>query len=82
MSNDNVSYLPVWKKNATASERLKELAMIADKRPDLFGKMIVLYVEEPDDGTTTIRKISSGDISTAEFIGILSMAMMDMANGV
>jgi hypothetical protein len=43
-----VDYLPVWKKNATTGERLRELALIADKHPDWFDKWVIVYCEDND----------------------------------
>jgi hypothetical protein len=43
-----VDYLPVWKKNATAGERLRELALIADKHPERFQKWVIVYCEDSD----------------------------------
>ncbi len=45
----NVELLPLWKKNATAAERLHELALLAAKRPEQFDKFVVIYAEcRPD----------------------------------
>jgi hypothetical protein len=43
-----VDYLPIWKKNATAGERLRELALIADKHPERFQKWVIVYCEDSD----------------------------------
>lgn len=74
---DPVSYLPVWKKNATAEERLLELAMIARKHPERFAKMLVAYVEIKPNGRWQINTIDTGMTSIFEEIGILQVAITE-----
>ena len=45
VDTSNVEYLPIWKAEATAEERLLELAMIARKHPERFAKLMVVYSE-------------------------------------
>lgn len=72
MTDDNISILPNWKKNATAEDRLNELALIARKRPELFEKMIIVY-QEQNDGTYYTRYIGT-DMDTPVLYGLLEMA--------
>lgn len=78
VDTSNVEYLPVWKAEATAEERLLELAMIARKHPERFAKLMVVYVEEKPDGRCwQIRSIGSGLTTVFEEIGILNAAMTE-----
>lgn len=67
-----VSYMPVWKQGATVAERLYELAMIAEKYPERFTKVAIVY-EESDDEGNLLRVISAG-VNTNELVGILEIA--------
>ena len=69
---DNVQYLPIWKQNATAEERLSELAMIARQQPERFAKLVVVYVEEAPENRTVTRYITSG-CDTIQALGILEL---------
>lgn len=77
VDTSNVEYLPVWKAEATAEERLLELAMIARKHPERFAKMAVVYVEVKPNGRWEIRSIDAGMSTIFEEIGILRAAMSD-----
>src|SRR4030066_331864 len=60
MKDDNVDYLAVWKKNASAEDRFLEMAMIARKHPERFGKIAIVYEETLANGCTVLRPISNG----------------------
>lgn len=72
-----IDYLPVWKRDATAEERFLELAQIARKHPERFGKIAVAYEETLANKNTKIRQISSG-CTTNELIGILELAKLQV----
>lgn len=76
MMPDNIEYLPVWKAGATADERLLEVAMMARKHPERFGKLIVVYQEE-QEGKRTVNRRASNGCTTNEFVGILQMAIVE-----
>lgn len=76
-SPDNVSYLPIWKEGATAEERFSELAMIARKHPERFGKVTTVYVETLPDGKTVLRQVSAG-VTTTEMLGLYAEASHDL----
>lgn len=65
MNNDNVDYLPLWKKDATAEERLLELAMVSRKHPERFLKFFLVYQEE---------RFMNYNASTTECLGLLELA--------
>lgn len=72
-----VDYLPVWKRNASASDRFDELAAIARKHPERFTKVVVAYQETLANGCTVMRQISSG-CETLEVIGMLRLAEVQL----
>lgn len=72
MNNDNVDYLPLWKKDATAEERLLELAMVARKHPERFSKFFLVYQE--DDGERSLERFMNYNASTTECLGLLELA--------
>lgn len=72
MNNDNVDYLPIWKKNATPEERLLEIAAIARKFPERFSKFVVVYQEETE--THTAERYVPFNTNTVELLGILRLA--------
>lgn len=81
--NNDVSYLPIWKKNASVAERLEEIALIARKYPERFDKLVVLYVETlpgpTPAGLSQLRYIDS-NTTTHEFMGICQDALMTVWN--
>jgi len=72
---DNVDYLPIWKKGASADDRFMELALIARKHPERFKKIAVAYEETLANGCTVLRTVSDG-CNTNELIGILELAKL------
>lgn len=72
-SADNVEYLPVWKANATAEERLLELAMMARKHPERFAKFVLVYQEATADDATVTR-YAGINTTTTELLGLLRQA--------
>jgi len=65
-----VDYLPIWKKNATTGERLRELALIADKHPERFERWVIVYMEIPA-GQFRVRHMSHEGSKTIDCLGIL-----------
>lgn len=47
--------LPKWKKNATAYERLSELALLAREQPEKFDKFMLVYQELMPNGNVKPR---------------------------
>ena len=67
----SVDYLPIWKRNATTGERLRELALIADKHPDRFRKWVIVYCEDNDKCFKT-RYIQGEETRTSDCLGVLT----------
>lgn len=72
--SSNVDYLPIWKKNATAGERLRELAMIADKHPEQFEKWVLVYCEDNSQRLKT-RWMNGESTRTLDCIGVLMIGI-------
>lgn len=73
----SVSYLPIWKAGATPEERFLELAMIAQKHPERFAKMVLVYEETVPSGRTLLRFLKDG-MTTNEVVGLLQIASVDI----
>ena len=71
----SVDYLPVWKKNATAAERLRELAFVADKHPEYFEKWALIYCEYNDQRFKT-RWMSGSDTRTSDCLAVLQAGIL------
>ena len=76
--NSQVRYIPVWKHNATGTERLQELAQVAAEKPHEFKQVLVIYVEELPNNNTITRTISAG-CSTHEALGMLVEAQIEIS---
>lgn len=74
MNPSSVSYLPHWKQGATAEERLFELMQIAQKHPERFDSMIVVYNEQLPNNRFRVRYITSGKEGSMHFLGLLELA--------
>jgi len=57
---DNVVNLPHWKKDATAYERLSELALLAREKPDQFEHFVIVYRGTQPSGNWKIRTMEYG----------------------
>lgn len=68
-----VAYLPIWKKNATAEERLLELASIARTNPSKFDKFLIIYQEISPDGEYTQERTLAFNCTTNEVLGLLKL---------
>jgi hypothetical protein len=67
-----IDYLPVWKRGATPGERLREVALIADKHPERFEKMVIVYTQNTEKGIYT--RMAFGDATrTSDALGLLAM---------
>lgn len=79
-----VDYLPVWKKDATPGERLRELALIADKHPERFKKWVIVYVEEcpPDNdhggGPFCVRWMMGQGMRITDMLGTLTSGIQEI----
>lgn len=79
---DNVDYLPIWKKDATAEERFLELANMARKHPERFLHCIVIYQErvtlEHGDGTAFNTRYVTHGLDTLGAIGLFEVGKLSL----
>lgn len=66
-----IDYLPIWKKNATPGERLRELALIADKHPERFQKWVIVYCEDNERCFKT-RWMNGEETRTSDCLAVLT----------
>lgn len=71
-----VKTLPVWKKGATAAERLYELARWAEDNPDLIECFVLLYqsVQTDKDGSRDLGRTEVGFRYNSEVISLLEVS--------
>lgn len=70
--NDNLSTLPIWKKDATAYERLSELALLAREKPERFLSFVIVYQQTLPNGNWKIRIMEhQGDLASR--LGLLEL---------
>lgn len=80
--NDTVKAFPAWKNNATAAERLDELAGIAREKPERFDKFVIVYRELTPAGRWKIRTLRfPDDFDVGGALGLLEFGKVDMIEG-
>ena len=68
----NISTLPIWKKDATAYERLSELALLALEQPERFEHFVLVYRGTMPNGKWRILTMDHcGDLTSN--LGLLDM---------
>ena len=77
MSGDNVSTLPIWKKDASAYERLSELALLAREKPEQFNHFVLVYRETLANGNWKIRTMEVGG-DLASRLGLLELGKNEL----
>lgn len=82
MNLKNISLFSRWKPQATPAERLHELAMLAEKHPEKFDSVVVIYTERMKNGNTktiSINAVAEGRpaLTTFDIVGIMECAKMD-----
>jgi hypothetical protein len=70
--NDNLATLPIWKKDASAYERLSELALLAREKPERFVAFVIVYRGELPNGRWHIRTMEHGG-DLASRLGLLDL---------
>src|SRR5437899_366994 len=69
---DNLATLPIWKKDATAYERLSELALLAREHPERFEHFVIVYRQTLSNGNWKIRTMEyEGDLGSR--LGLLEL---------
>jgi hypothetical protein len=70
----SIDYLPIWKKGATACERLRELAFIAEEHPEYFEKWVIVYCEDNDVRLKT-RWMNGEGTRTSDCLAVLTVGI-------
>ena len=67
-----ITTLPIWKRNASAYDRLSELALLAKEKPERFHDFVLVYRETKPSGNWQIRTMEfEGDLASR--IGLLEL---------
>jgi hypothetical protein len=77
-----IGYLPIWKKDATAEERLLELAIMAKVHPERFAKFIIIYQERPEDSGKQIERYCPHNVDTTEIFGLIELGKLSVIDNV
>ena len=77
MSGENLATLPIWKKDATAYERISELALLAREHPERFWQFVIVYREETPAGRWRIRTMEYGG-DLASRLGLLVLGQDEL----
>ena len=73
-----ISTLPIWKKDATAYERLSELALLAREHPERFEQFVIVYLETVQpSGRWKIRTMEYGGNLTSR-LGLLTLGQNEL----
>lgn len=73
---NNVRVIPVWKKDATAYERLSELASMARANPEQFSKFAFVYYEDISETQWKLRYLTHS-CKALEAYGLFAAGMAD-----
>jgi len=71
-----IATLPIWKKDASAYERLSELALLAKEHPERFEKFVIVYLETLKTGRWQIRVMNHGT-HLVDTIGLLELGKLE-----
>mgnify|MGYP003395705144 CR=1 FL=1 len=69
MSAD-ISILPIWKKDATAYERLSELALLARENPEMFEQFAIVYKSRLPNKNVKFRYMDFGTADVFATMGL------------
>lgn len=70
--HENVKVFPVWNKNCSAADRLREIAVIADKYPERFDRLFIGWSGKNEDGKYYLNYALLG-CDTLELLGLIEM---------
>lgn len=75
--SENLATLPIWKKDASAYERLSELALLAREHPERFEAFVIVYRETLNSGNWKIRTMEYGG-DLASRLGLLVLGQDEL----
>jgi hypothetical protein len=71
-----VTYVPIWKRNATVSEKLNELSQYAAKHPEFFDKWILVFCE--DNTKRFMTRYECGETKTSDCLAVLQAGVLTL----
>lgn len=75
--SDNITTLPIWKKDASVYERLSELALLAREKPERFHDFVLVYRETTKTGAWNVRTMEhEGDLASR--LGLLDLGKNEL----
>jgi len=77
----SVINLPIWKKDATAYERLSELALLALEKPEKFSQFVLVYQEQMLNGNVKFHYMDFNTVGIFHTIGLLEAGKMKCWEG-
>ena len=77
MTVSNIELLPIWKRNATAHERLYELSEMARKWPERFQKWVIVYCEDNSERFKT-RVMQGEETRTSDCLAVLEAGKLEI----
>lgn len=75
----NVTYFPMWKKDATAEERFLELAQMAHDDPGRFEKVIIGWIGTKEGKPDVSNYISAG-CTALDALGLVALTQRNIEN--
>jgi len=73
---NNITAFPNWKKDATAAERLFELAGLAAANPERFSRFVICYREQLPSGNFKYRTMQFG-CDVDQMVGMFEIGKND-----
>lgn len=84
MSNlENVEMFPEWNKRVSAADRLREIALMADKNPEHFDRLVVGWQGMTEKGQLRVRYSLAG-CDTIDLLGLIELVkdeLLGVVNG-
>ena len=71
-----VHMLPIWKKDATAAERLSELSIYAQENPERFQRFVICYQEILPNGNYQFRTLQH-NCKLPEEVGLFEIGKVE-----
>lgn len=75
---DNITPMPLWKKNATPEERMLEVAHMAREHPERFSKIALIYQEDINGGASSVVRYACYGVTTTELIGLIECGKIEV----
>lgn len=75
----SIDYLPIWKKDSTPAEWLQEIAAVAMKYPERFGRVVIIFEESNKEGQgIKWRNLSRNCATNTDILGIIETSKLEL----